>query len=194
MGRGTKKFKSKFVKEREQKLKTVKVSQEQRVQNQKKQAQKTKRKEKQERLDIEFRRAGITKKDLKNSQMDKAEVKRLITRAVKNGAEASDVKDYIDFETTFENNVRKNPLFAGSLEDYRKPDFLTPGEKVWAEDYYLLQAEKNQKKAIRDSRHELKPVRSQITKAWIKSPFSKIGGDIESIDDGSNPFDESDFT
>ena len=90
MGRGTKPFQSRTQPER------VKLQ----------------RQVKQKRLDAEFIRAGIPDADFENSQMDKAEVKRLIKRAVDNGAEASDVKDQIDFETTFENNIRKNPIFS----------------------------------------------------------------------------------
>lgn len=193
MGRGSQKFASKFVQKREQKFKVVQPTAQQKAENLKKQAQKQKRKTKQERLDIDFERSGISQKEIEDSPMDKAEVKRLIRRAKDNGVEQSDVKDQIDFDTTFENNVRKNPIFADSLKDFRKSDELTKGEQEWAEDYYLQKAEENPKKAIKDSAREDKPVRKQITKAWIKSPTSKKGADLEGIDDGSQPYTEEDF-
>lgn len=193
MGRGSKKFVSKFVEKREEKFKVVQPTAEQKAENIKQLERKQKRKAKQERLDIDFERSGISQKEIDDSPMDKAEVKRLIRRANDNGVEQSDVKDQIDFDTTFENNVRKNPIFADSLKDFRKSDELTQGEQEWAEDYYLIKAEENPKKAIKDSSREDKPVRRQIKKGWIKAPFSKKGGDIEGIDDGSDPLTEEDF-
>lgn len=193
MGRGSSKFQSKFVQQREEKIRVVQPTAEQKAENLKKAALKQKRKTKQETLDRDFKRAGITEKQLKDAQMNRAEIKKLIQRAKDNGLDQQDVKDEIDFDTDFENNVRKSPIFADSLKDFRKPDDMTPREKEWAEDYYLLQAEKDPKKAIKDSKHEQKPVRTSITKPWIKSPFSKKGADIEDIDDGSNPLSEDDF-
>lgn len=193
MGRGSQKFPSKFVQKREEKFRVVQPTAQQKAENLKKLAQKQKRKAKQERLDVDFERSGISQKEIDDSPMNKAEVKRLIRRANDNGVEQSDVKDQIDFDTTFENNVRKNPIFADSLKDFQKSDELTKGEQEWAEDYYLQKAEENPKKAIKDSGQEDKPVRRQITKAWIKSPTSKKGADLEDIDDGSQPYTEEDF-
>ena len=177
----------------EPEVRTVQVSREEKETTKKKKELKEKQKAKQERLDIEFQRSGITKQDIQESQMTKAEIKRLIKRAVDNGAEASEVKNHIDLDTTFDNNIKQKPIFASSLEDFRKPEGMTKGEREWAEDYYLNHAEANPEKAIVDSQKEDKPVRDVITKPWIKSPTSKKGGDIEGIDDGSNPLTKDDF-
>lgn len=176
-------------------VRVVQISMEQRVENIKKEKQKQKRKEKQEQFDLQFIQAGITEKDVKDSQMDRAQIKRLIKRAVDNGAKASDVSDMIDFDTTFDNNVRRNPLFVKDLESKILKRELSDDEREFAENYFIQKANESKKpeKYIQDSKKTEEPVRDTITKVWLKSPTSKEGGDISGVDDGNIKIDLKKF-
>jgi hypothetical protein len=169
------------------KPKTVELTTKEKQDIRKKEQQKEKQAKTQTSIDIQFQRSGITEKQIKDSQMDKAQIKRLIKRAVDNGMEASDMVDLIDFETTYEMNIKKNPIFVKNIDlDYRKDD-LSESDRQFAENMFIKKASKskNPDSFIKDSETINEPVRHTITKAWLESPTSKRGGDIVGVDDGN---------
>ncbi len=178
-------------------VKTVKLSVEEKAVRHKKEEQKEQRKEKQERVDLIFLRAGITEKQINASQMDRAQIKRLLKRATDNGAEAGDVTDLIDFESPFEDNVRANPLFVKNLEEKSaQKQGLSDGDRQWAENHFIQKAnDSNQPEKYQlDAQTETEPVRDQITTAWVKNPTSKKGGDVDGVDDGNRKLNLKKFT